>query len=157
MLPGPTFSSQTDLSPKVIVCPLLFKKHNMKQGLFGRVRTGEGRYWGFFMLPTLATAQCNPGKQKPMHKNVLAEREKRCLDETKRARCHGVTVAMVADFAETIASWGSRRKGLGSGWQVTQGQLIQDKDVVCFCFCFVFFFSFPPLGFHGEEAGGGCF
>lgn len=33
-----------------------------------------------------------------------------------RQREFGVTVAMVADFAETIASWGSRRKGLGSGW-----------------------------------------
>lgn len=81
MLPGPTFFSQKDLSPKVIVCLLLFKKHNMKQGLFGRVRTGEGRYWGFFPLPTLATAECYPGKQKSMYK-------KRCLGETKRAWCH---------------------------------------------------------------------
>lgn len=59
-------------------------------------------------------------------------------DAQMRQRELGVTVAMAPDFAENIASWLSRRKVLGSGWQMTQGQLIQDKDIsalLClFCF-----------------------
>lgn len=50
--------SQTDLSPKVIVCPLLFKKHSTKRCLCGRDRAGEGRSWGFLKLPALAKAGC---------------------------------------------------------------------------------------------------
>lgn len=155
MLPGPTFFSQTDLSPKVIVCPLQFKKHNMKQGLFGRVRTGEGRYWGFFTLPTLAIAEYNPGKQKPMHKNFLAGRKKRCLVETKRAwchSCHGRGLCRNHSFLD------EQERGLGKWVASDPGAADTGQGLQC-AFASVLFPSSPshPWDSTGEEARGGCF
>lgn len=81
-------------------------------------------------------------------------------DALVRQRELGVTVAMVTDFAETIASWMSRRKGLGK-WVAGDPGVADMRTSMCFCFCFVFFFSFPPLGFHGgrrlEEAASSTF
>lgn len=63
-----------------------------------------------------------------------------------RQRELGITVAMVADFAETIASWRSRRKGLGKWVAGDPGAADtgQRRPVLLFLFCFVLLL--PTLG-----------
>lgn len=67
-------------------------------------------------------------------------------DAWVRQRELGVTVAMVADFAETIASWRSRRKGLGKWVAGDPGAADtgQGRPVLLFLFCFLLLL--PTLG-----------
>lgn len=78
-------------------------------------------------------------------------------DAWMRQRELGVTVAMVTDFAETIASWVSRRKGLGK-W-VAGDPGVADTGQRHQCAFVSVLFSSPshPWDSTGEEAGGGCF
>lgn len=79
-------------------------------------------------------------------------------DAWMRQRELGVTVAMVTDFAETIASWVSRRKGLGKWVAGDPGAADTGQGRQC-AFVSVLFSSSPshPWDSTGEEAGGGCF
>lgn len=80
-----------------------------------------------------------------------------------RPRELGVTVAVALDCRNHgfLLEW---EKGLGEWVADDLGTVSTGQGHECtFGFCFVlffllsFFFSFPPLGFHGEEAGGVCF
>jgi hypothetical protein len=84
MPPGLTLSPR-QIYPQKSLCSLSFKKHNMRQCLYGRARTGESKHWSLLKLHILAIEESYPGQQEPEQRNSLVGRQKSCLDETKRA------------------------------------------------------------------------
>lgn len=67
-------------------------------------------------------------------------------DAWMRQRELGVTVAMVADFAETITSWRSRRKGLGKWVAGDPGAADTGQGCSVLLFLFCFLLLLPTLG-----------
>lgn len=67
-------------------------------------------------------------------------------DAWMRQRELGVTVAMVTDFAETIASWVSRRKGLGKWVAGDPGVADTGQGHQCAFVSVCFLLLLPTLG-----------
>lgn len=141
--------------PQKSLCPLSFKKHSMKQCLYGRARTGESRYRGLLKLHILAVEEGQPGQQGPVQRNALVGKQKRFLDETERAwshNCHGTDCRNHGFLVE-------QEKGLGKWVTDDPGIVDTEQGHQCsfdFLFCFIFaLFSSPsyPQDSMGRRLG----